>query len=91
MKTKRRLGAWNRALWAVEMRSKLSRPEGMLIGDTWHSVTPRKYEGEPSRSLLFQTRKQAREWCAAKTIECKRHSSDWKFKPVRVRETLSAI
>jgi hypothetical protein len=87
-KPKRTQLAWDRSLWAVEMRSKSCRPEGMFITDSWHAVTPKKYLGEPTRPLLFWTRRQARAWCAAKTIDYKRHSPDWKFKPVRVREIL---
>jgi len=79
---------WDRLHWAVEMRSKSCKPDGMLIGVAWHKITPPNYEGEPSRPLLFRTRSQARKWCAAKTIECAIHSPDWRFRPVRVREMI---
>ena len=74
-----------RSSWAIEMRSWISRPEGMLIGTAWHKVEPERYEGEAFRLLLFRTRRQAREWCAAKTVQCRAHSPDWRFRPVRVR------
>lgn len=79
---------WDRVQWAVEMRSKSCKPDGMLIGVAWHKITPPTYEGEPSRPLLFRTRAQARKWCAAKAIECSRHSPDWRFRPVKVRELI---
>jgi len=79
---------WDRLHWAVGMRSKSRKPDEMLIGVSWHKITPPIYEGEPSRPLLFHTRSQARKWCAAKTIECARHSPDWRFRPVRVREMI---
>jgi hypothetical protein len=79
---------WDRMQWAVEMRSKSCKPDGMLIGVAWHKITPPAYDGEPSRPLLFRTRNHARKWCAAKTIECARHSPDWRFRPVRVREMI---
>ena len=79
---------WDRLHWAVEMRSKSCKPDGMLIGVAWHKITLPTYEGEPSRPLLFRTRSHARKWCAAKTIECARHSPDWRFRPVRVREMI---
>jgi len=85
---KRFVRHWDRLHWAVEMRSKSCKPDGMLIGVAWHKITPPTYEGEPSRPLLFRTRSHARKWCAAKTIECARHSPDWRFRPVRVRETI---
>ena len=79
---------WDRMLWAVEMRSASCRPEGMLIGDAWHAITPPAYEGEPTRCLLFRTRKQARAWCVEATAKHAKHSKDWRFRPVRVRETV---
>lgn len=83
------MSVWNRMLWAVEIRSKSCKPEGMLIGDTWHAVTPQKYLGEPPRALLFKTRRMAREWCFNATRKYQKHGPDWKFRPVRVRETLT--
>jgi hypothetical protein len=80
--------AWERDLWAVEMRSGSCRPEPILIGDAWHSITAPKYPGEPSRCLLFRTRKLARAWCVEATVKHAKHSTDWRFRPVRVRETV---
>jgi hypothetical protein len=84
----RHVRQWDRHQWAVEMRSKSCRPEGMLLGVAWHKIIPPAHDGEPSRPLLFETRSQARKWCAAKTAECARHSPDWRFRPVRVREII---
>ena len=82
-----------RALWAVALRtsscrSKLSKP--ILIGDTWHAVTAPKYAGEPIRCLLFRTRKLAKAWCLMATRKHARHSH-WRFRPVRVRETIRVV
>jgi hypothetical protein len=82
------MNSWNRKLWAVLMRSESCRPDPIIIGTSWHAVRPMQYPGEPTHPLLFYTRRRAREWCAAKTVECARHSPDWRFRPVRVREML---
>lgn len=82
---------WKRDLWGVEMRSKRDRPEPILIGQAWHAVTLGEYPGEPVRCLLFKTRKQARTWCAEATVKHSKHSMDWRFRPVRVRETVKPV
>tara|TARA_R110000868_G_scaffold318980_1_gene579703 strand:- start:120 stop:389 length:270 start_codon:yes stop_codon:yes gene_type:complete len=89
MKTKYR--EWDRLLWAVEMSSKSCRPEGMLIGVSWDNLSPPSYGGEPSRALLFAVRKHAKTWCDERMKACKTYGPDWKFKPVRVRETLTRV
>lgn len=94
MKDEDQKSAWDRTLWAVEMRSASGRP--MLIGDSWHALTgdawhaltAPKYPGQPSRCLLFTTRKLARAWCAEATDKHAEHSKDWCFRTVRVRETV---
>ena len=80
---------WGRTRWAIEMNSKSC--DSMIIGVAWHKIMPPAYEGEPSRPLLFCTRAQARKWYVAKKIECLRHSPDWRFRPVRVREMLVEV
>lgn len=81
--------SWNRLLWAVQMRSALDRPEPILIGVTWDHIGPPAYDGEPLRCLLFHTRGLARVWCIAATKKFSNHGSDWRFKPIRVRETIT--
>lgn len=83
------LKSWDRLLWAVEMKSKSCKPEGILIGEAWHKVTPWFYKGQPSRALLFTTRIKAQQWCKDAFIKNQKHSKDWSFKVVRVRETIS--
>jgi hypothetical protein len=78
--------AWDRTLWAVAFWS--GDREAFLCGEAWHVLRPPAYEDEPCRSLIFKTRRAARAWAKQKTIECKRHSDDWHFRAVRVRETL---
>jgi hypothetical protein len=76
---------WDRSLWAVAFSGA---GEEFLCGEAWHAVRPMAYDDEPCRSLIFKTRRAARAWAKKKTIECKRHSDDWHFRAVRVRETL---
>lgn len=90
MKTKP-LASWDHMFWGAEMRYDSDRKEWMLLGVAWHSLVLPTYEGQPPRALLFTTRRLAREWCAAKTIACKRHSDDWQFRAVRVRETITRM
>lgn len=77
-------------LWAVEMRSVKERPEGMLIGEAWiyGPTPPLRFEGQTSRCLLFKTRGQARRWCREAEARSRRHNPSWRFRPVRVRETV---
>lgn len=84
--------SWNRLLWGVELSSPLSKPK--LIGSLWHGQTPYPYPDEPTRALLFCTRKAAREWCRAEMAKCAwrcDYCSDWRFRPVRVRETVKVV
>ena len=86
---------WDRLLWGVVFSSGNADREGMLIGGLWATDlggTP--YAGEPTRALLFCTRKQAREWCAETMRQWRdgRQRDDivtrWTVRPVRVRETV---
>jgi hypothetical protein len=71
------------------MRSATTRLESMILGTQWHKLEPRRYPGEPTRALLFTTRKAASEWARQARLKHAKHSPDWKFKPVRIRETLT--
>ena len=90
------LGAWDRLVWGAEFTGGIEGDKPMLIGASWSwdsstSSRPKPCYGEPSRALLFETRKLAREWCHRKQSEyagrsdCCRY---WKFRAVRVRETV---
>jgi hypothetical protein len=81
---------WRRVLWAVEMRSRSCRPEGMILGRAWHEIESPRYAGEPTRCMLFRTRRQARAWCKEAAEKHSKHSPDWKFRPIRVREIIEA-
>jgi hypothetical protein len=76
--------SWNRKLWGVELITE--KEPGLLLGTAWnsHTRTP-DYNGEPTRCLLFLTRKQAKEWCK------KKNGKTWQFSPVRVIENISKI
>lgn len=84
--------SWSREFWAVELTGGLPGDPPMLIGTTWMRPAPKaQYEGEPQRAILFQTRQQAREWCRDKQAEYagrKDYCADWKFKAVKVVETV---
>lgn len=72
---------WNRLMWGVEFQS--DRP--ILIGTLWDQRFPRSVPPfEPTRTLLFTTRKAARDWCKSRNV-IRRETL---FRPVRVRETV---
>lgn len=85
---------WNRRLWGVIHTSPVSAP--ILIGATWDGKRrTRAYEfsDEPSRALLFSTRKQALTWCKAQNKTWRAYpkgdtANKWRVRPVRVRETV---
>ena len=84
--------SWNRKLWAVEMSTLGKDP--MLISVDWNNAGASRYQYEPARCLLFQNRKAARVWCRSEEFtyhdrldSCK----DWRFRPVRVRETVKRL
>ena len=78
-------------MWGVEMTGgRMEKP--ILLGLAWHdhTIQPR-YAGEPVRALLFCTREQARAWCRAKMQQYAGRGDvceGWKFRPVRVTETV---
>ena len=68
----------------------------MLIGSGWHEhvrTESKPYPGEPTRALLFHTRKDARDWCRARNEEYKAMADfvrHWRMRVVRVRERVEA-
>ncbi len=79
--------AWNRELWGIEFKSKETPP--MLIGGGWHEAMIRpRYPGEPSRAVLFTSRRLAREWCEAKQKTYNVNLPDWKLRVVKVLEVV---
>ena len=81
--------AWHRKLWGVNFTGNNPREAPMLIGGNWHIGARPGHIGEPSRALLFQTRAEAREWCANKMHEWRRIGGAvgyWKVRAVRVEE-----
>lgn len=74
---------WDRLLWGIQLTTPRSKP--ILIGSAWSDA--REYSpGEPSRPLLFLSRRSAREWCAKRTASSSAATKDWRYRPVRVRE-----
>ncbi len=80
---------WNRKLWAVECSAE--RCETVIIGKAWHIIKDGDYPGEPTKCLLFVTRKDARQWCMEATKKHSKHSPHWRFRAVRVRETVAIV
>jgi hypothetical protein len=80
--------SWNRNLWGVEMSTARDSP--ILLGQAWHTQNhPAFYAGEPTRALLFDTRKQARAWCVQKLSGW--IGKGWRLTPVRVIETVRKV
>ena len=88
----------DKLLWGVMFTSGALRDPPVLLGGLWHDEARQfhgAYEGEPSRALLFCTRREARHWCAEtmRTWRYGRQHDDivarWIVRPVRVRETVT--
>lgn len=85
--------SWRRKLWAVELTTPHDKT---LIGALWAIDADRTeayYDGEPTRALLFTSRRLARHWCANEMASYRDYSDghpcrSWKFRPVRVTETV---
>lgn len=87
-----RLEPMNRLLWAAEFSSPFT--DARLLFTAWNKTSLPQYEGEPSRVMLFNTRKEARAWCKAKNEMYGARQDlcrDWRFRPVRVRETVVKV
>lgn len=83
-------GKVERVFWGVSFTNAKGERIEPLFG-SWHDsmLTPR-YDGEPSRAVLFRTRAQAREWCRAERARYEGRQDccvKWRFTPVRVTET----
>jgi len=83
--------AWRRNLWGVEFTSGRRADTPMLIGTAWSTARPGDYVGEPTRPLLFVSRRTARAWCQAKCAQYADRTDTcamWRFRAVPVRETI---
>lgn len=67
----------------------------MIIGTAWHkeaNEANKGYAGEPSRALLFKTRKYARQYCAGQRASYAKIGgvcATWRFTPVQVKESVT--
>ena len=77
---------FTRGLWAVALESRPDAPR--FLGANWDSLRKDHYVGEPPRMLLFRTRRRARAWCNARPNVWAPY---WRFRVVRVRETVRAL
>lgn len=94
---------WDRRFWGVVFHAPKNSPfswprtRPMLLGDLWLApgVERNFYAGEPTRALLFTTRKLARDWCRKQNAEWLVHGSlivnNWRASVVRVRETVRVV
>jgi hypothetical protein len=82
--------SWDRNLWGIEFIGMGAGEAPFLIGGGWHPALKPRFVGEPSRPILFTSRRLAHAWCAEKMAQyadsdiCKH----WRFRAVRVRETV---
>ena len=84
--------AWDRRLWGVELTGSDGKKLSIL-GTRWDRP-PSYYFGEPTRPLLFTSRVTCRVWCRAKQATYVGRVDGcqlWRFRPIRVRETLRAL
>lgn len=95
---KRTTRGWNRKLWGVEFRNSRPDDRPMLLGSLWDDAEKHvlnRRSSEPTRTLLFTRRADARAWCEARNAEWQQHSDPivkaWRARPVRVRETVQVI
>lgn len=80
---------WSCIHWGILFVPNFRDEPPTLIGRAWLSPTmPKPYPEEPSRALLFKTRTQARAYCRRQHEKYKDSCPHWKFKPVKVRETV---
>ena len=84
---------WDKNLWGIEFSDGLAF--NGLLGSTWNNVKEEKrYDGEPTHCLLFETKNAARLWCKAKMSGYADRSDDTaalRFRAVLVKETVKLI
>lgn len=88
-----RITSWDRKLWAV-VHSSPTHDDLLVLGDAWHALRPDFYPGEASRTLLFNTKREAATWCRAKRAEYADRTdfvAKWRFTPLRVRQKVTAL
>lgn len=91
----------DRLLWGVVFNSRTDPTRGsMLLGEGWDNARAKRASQEwpvtPSRTLLFQSRTQARAWCTERRQFYRTYPNGhicrgWQFAPVRVRELTEVV
>lgn len=84
---------WDRVLWGVVWQTS---DHTSLIGSLHHPDEKPTYAGEPTRALLFTTRKAARAFCQSRRAQYAEYPKPhiclaWRWTPVRVRETVMPL
>ena len=80
---------WDRVLWGIELKSTITTEPPMMLGARRDTTDRCGHDGEPTRTLLFCTRKQARDW-RRENNERDGHLG-WKYTPIKVRERVEKI
>ena len=84
-----------RLLWGVLLKGSMDeKPSGPLYAGWAKHPMNKHYVGEPAHALLFEARSQARYWCREQHDKYRGRNdccAKWRFRPVRIRETLTVI
>ena len=86
----------SRKRWGIRFSSRAGRRrrEITVLWSSWHREATSAYPGEPPRALLFMTRAAARAWCATEQARYATRQDSlrtWRFRPVRVIETIEVV
>lgn len=85
---------WDHKHWGVEFRSSMKDERPLLLSNLWRKDKAIPYPDEPTRPMLFTTRRAARKWRKEKMDSYSTRKdccAEWKFKVIRVREIHSVI
>lgn len=85
---------WDRLQWGIVLAGSRKDDPPTLVGRTWaRDLGGEPHKGEPTRALLFCTRRQAREWCDTTNAGWRSKPdlivSRWRVRPIRVRELVA--
>lgn len=90
---------WSHLRWGVVFLTPESETgyRARMIGSLFHDEAGKSpYPGEPTRALVFHTRRDAREWCEAENAKWRDYPvghicRNWRMRVVRVRETVTVV
>ena len=89
--------AWTRLAWGLKARlhprHRYRYPDVDLLFEYWLQEWSPRFDGDMPRPILFASRRQALAWCAAQHARYATRQNglrDWRFRPVRVLNTVSS-